>query len=331
MTSAVDLPKEPGAPPGPPTGLTWLIATARLPFLTASLTPVLVGTFVAWAQGWAFNILNFVLTLLGMALLHIGANISNDYFDHLSGTDDINEERVPPFTGGSRMIQMGVNSPTATRNYALLAYALAALMGVVLFFRVGWPVIVIGLFGMFCGWFYTAPPFRLSASGIGEIFLGLNFGVMPVLGSYLTQTGTLNPAHANVLEALLASIPVACFITMVLWINQFPDAKSDEAAGKRHMVVRLGKRRAVWGYIAMLVIAYTDVVIAVIFGQMAIGALVMLLSLPIIVKAAAILRKHFDDSRALAPALGMTIQVQLFGGLLLALGYVLAGFIPVLG
>ncbi len=319
------------APPGPPTGFTWLLATARLPFLTASLIPVLVGTFVAWAQGWKFDILNFVLTLAGMALMHIGANISNDYYDYLSGTDDINEERVPPFTGGSRMIQLGVNSPQATRNYALLSYALASLIGVVLYFRVGWPIIAIGAFGLFCGWFYTAPPVRLSATGFGEVFLYLNFGVVPVLGSYLTQTGTLNPANANVLEALLASIPVACFITMVLWINQYPDAKADEAAGKRHLVVRLGKKRAVWGYILLLVIAYVDVVASVILGRMALGALTMLLSLPTALRAAAILRAHYDDSPALAPALGMTIQVQFLGGLLLSLGYVLAHFIPVLG
>ncbi len=319
------------APPGPPTGFTWLVATARLPFLTASLIPVLVGTFVAWAQGWKFDILNFVLTLAGMALMHIGANISNDYYDYLSGTDDINEERVPPFTGGSRMIQLGVNSPQATRNYALLSYALASLIGVVLYFRVGWPIIAIGAFGLFCGWFYTAPPVRLSATGFGEVFLYLNFGVVPVLGSYLTQTGTLNPANANVLEALLASIPVACFITMVLWINQYPDAKADEAAGKRHLVVRLGKKRAVWGYILLLVIAYVDVVASVILGRMALGALTMLLSLPTALRATAILRAHYDDSPALAPALGMTIQVQFLGGLLLSLGYVLAHFIPVLG
>jgi 1,4-dihydroxy-2-naphthoate octaprenyltransferase len=329
---AADSPKgSTDAPPGPPTGFTWLVATARLPFLTASLVPVLVGTFVAWAQGWDFNILNFVLTLAGMALMHIGANISNDYYDYLSGTDNVNEERVPPFTGGSRMIQMGVNSPQATRNYALLSYALAALIGVILSFRVGPLIIVIGAFGLFCGWFYTAPPIRLSATGFGELFLWLNFGVVPVLGSYLTQTGTLNPANANFLEALLASIPVACFITMVLWINQFPDASADEAAGKHHLVVRLGKRRAVWGYIVLVVVAYADVVASAILGYMALGALVMLLSLPTAIRAASILRKSYDDSVALAPALGMTIQVQFIGGLLLSLGYLLAHFIPVLG
>lgn len=331
MTSpAVDLTQDPDAAPGPPTGFTWLVATARLPFLTASLIPVLVGSFVALAQGWEFDILNFILTLIGMSLMHIGANISNDYFDYLSGTDDMNEDRVPPFTGGSRMIQLGVNTPKATRNYALIAYALAALIGIILYFRVGWPIIAIGMFGVFCGWFYTAPPIRLAATGFGEVFLFLNFGVVPVLGSYLTQTGTLNPANANVLGVFLASIPAACFITMVLWINQFPDARADEAAGKNHLVVRLGKKQAVWGYIILLVIAYADVVISVILGQMALGALIILLSLPITLRAAAILRKHYDDSSALAPALGMTIQVQLIGGLLLSLGYVLAYFIPVL-
>lgn len=329
--SSAESPSESNAPPGPPTGLTWLIATARLPFLTASVVPVLLGTFVAWAQGWPLNVVNFLLALLGMSLLHIGTNISNDYFDHLSGADEINEERITPFTGGSRMIQLGVNSPEATRNYALLAFAGATLIGIVLYFRVGWPVIVIGLIGMFGGWFYTAPPLRLVATGVGEFFIGLNFGVLAVLGSYLVQTGTLNPAEANVIEPLLASLPVALFITNVLWINQFPDARADEAAGKRHWVVRLGKQRAVWGYIAMLASAYIIVVGSVILGQMALSALLMLLTLPIAFKIVRILRVNYDNSPALTPALAMTIQLHLLGGLSLSLAYLVARFIPVLG
>jgi 1,4-dihydroxy-2-naphthoate octaprenyltransferase len=331
VTSHVtNTPQSADGPAGPPTGLTWVVATARLPFLTATLVPVILGTLVAWRQGWSFDWLNFVLALLGGSLLHIGTNISNDYFDHLSGTDEINEERITPFTGGSRMIQMRVNSPLATRNYALLAFAGAALTGAVLFFRVGWPVLAFGLVGMFSGWFYTAPPLRLVATGIGEFMIGLNFGVLMVLGSYFVQTGTLNPAEANILEPILASLPVALFITNVLYINQFPDARADAATGKRHWVVRLGKERAVWVYTALTVLAYAIVVAAAALRLMALSTLVMLLSLPMGIKAIRILRANYDNSPALAPACGMTIQLHLVSGLLLALAYVAAHFIPAL-
>ncbi len=320
----------PASPPGPPTGFAWLVATARLPFLTGTLVPVLLGTLIAWAQGWRFDLLNFVLALLGMAFLHIGANIGNDYFDHRSSADELNIERIFPFTGGSRMIQLGINSPTATRNYALLSYAGAVIIGLILYFRVGWPVIAIGLAGLLSGWFYTAPPLRLVSTGLGEPLIALNFGVLPVLGSYLVQTGTLNPAQADVIEPLLASLPVALFMTNVLWINQFPDARSDGATGKNHWVVRLGKKSAVWGYVALWAASYVIILMAAAFRLIALSTLVMLLTLPIGIRAVRILWAHYDDSPALAPALAMTIQVHLFSGLLLSLAYVAARFVPIL-
>ena len=329
-SDTMGLPDGEGGPPGPTTGFTWLVTTARLPFLTASLVPVLLGTLIAWAQGWPFDVANFLLALLGMALLHIGTNISNDYFDHLSGTDAINVERVSPFTGGSRMIQLGVNTPTATRNYALLSFAGATAIGIALYLRVGWPIIVLGLVGMLGGWFYTAPPLRLVATGIGEVLIGLNFGVLPVLGSYFAQTGTLKPTQADIGEPLLLSLPVGLFIVNVLWINQFPDAASDAATGKNHWVVRLGKERAMWGYAAMLGLAYAIVAMGVALRLAAWSALVMLLTLPLALKAVAILRANYDNSPALAPALAMTIRIHLFNGLLLSLAYLVARFIPAL-
>jgi 1,4-dihydroxy-2-naphthoate octaprenyltransferase len=47
-------------------------------------------------------------------------------------------------------------------------------------------------------------------------------------------------------------------------INQFPDRRADEAAGKRHWVVRLRPRAAARGYAGIAVTAYAWLVAAVI-------------------------------------------------------------------
>jgi len=95
----------------------------RAPFLTASITPVVLGTCIAWASTGVFIPEVFILTLLAGIFIHIGSNVANDYYDHKSGTDDINVDFVRPFTGGSRMIQKGWMSPREVFVEAIVFFA----------------------------------------------------------------------------------------------------------------------------------------------------------------------------------------------------------------
>ena len=56
---------------------------SRPQFFTASIAPVLVGTALSYAFTGICNVLLFVLATLGIMALHAGANIANDYFDHI--------------------------------------------------------------------------------------------------------------------------------------------------------------------------------------------------------------------------------------------------------
>ena len=67
--------------------LSTLFLASRPQFLTASVSPVLVGSSLGFAIAGTFNWPLFLLALFGMMALHAGANIANDYFDSLSGND----------------------------------------------------------------------------------------------------------------------------------------------------------------------------------------------------------------------------------------------------
>ena len=56
----------------------------RLPFLTATIVPILLGAAVA-SKFVSIDWFYFALTMLGGFLLHIGTNTSNDYYDTLVG------------------------------------------------------------------------------------------------------------------------------------------------------------------------------------------------------------------------------------------------------
>jgi len=294
----------------------WL-SEVRAPFFTATIVPILLGAMIAWARTGTLHFGYFLLTMLGGLLLHTGTNVANDYFDHRSGTDDVNVEFVRPFTGGSRMIQNGLLTPREVISGALAAFALACVVGLYLAYVRGPLIFVLGLLGIFSGFFYTAPPFNLVSRGIGEFFIGLNFGVLMTLGSYFVQTGQL------AWEPVVASIPVGLLIVGVLYINEFQDAPADGAVGKDHLVVRLGRKRAALGYLLLMVTTYAVIVLAALLRITSPFTLIALATLPVAVRAIGVARAHYDEYLKLVPANAATVFLHLLTGLLLSAGYLL--------
>ena len=287
----------------------------RIPFFSASILPVILGALIAWARTGMFRPDTFLLTLLGGVLLHAGTNVVNDYYDHVSGNDEANVQFVRPFTGGSRMIQKGLLSPREVLIEGLLCFALGSLIGVYLAFRVGKMVLFLGVIGALSGFFYTAPPLRLVATGAGEILVGLNFGTLMTLGSFYVQTGWL------AWEPVWASLPLALLIAAVLYINEFQDCEADKAVGKNHWVARVGRARAVKGYAWLMGLTYVTILLGAVLGKVSLWALLGLLTAPIAWKGLRVAQRFFDDYLKLAPANAATVMVHLLTGVLLCLGY----------
>ena len=227
--------------------LLWLRAV-RAPFFTAAIVPILLGAVIAYgdlrgaglAGAWDWGI--FLLALLGGVLAQAGTNMANDYGDHLSRADEWN--KVPsPFQGGSRMIQAGLLAPWKVLFAALLCFAITIGIGLTLNARVGGaafantPLLWAGITGTLLGLLYTLTPVKLSYNGLGEVAIALGFGPVMALGTHYVLTAGHLPAWPWVMP-LLASVPVALFVMLIVWINQFQDAPSDAAAGKRTWVVR---------------------------------------------------------------------------------------------
>jgi len=274
----------------------WVVKL-RAPFFTADLVAVCLGAAVAWAQAGAFNLWYFLLTLAGAICINAGTNMTNDYFDHTWGSDEVNKEFANPFTGGSRLIQMGLVKPKTFLWQGVGFFIVAILIGLVLTFTRGPWVLWLGLIGVLTGFFYTAPPVRLARTGLGELLVGLNLGPLMVLGSTYVQTQTVS------WEPVVASLPVGLLIALVLWINQFQDMQADAAVGKNHWVVRLGRRRAVTVYGLLLAAVYLSL------------------------KAYRVAHVHYDHPRELTPANAATIQLHLLTGLLIVAGYVVQGIV----
>ena len=289
---------------------TFFLST-RPQFSPASIIPVALGASTAWESTGLFSPSSFILSLIAAVLFHSGMNVFNDYFDHMNGTDNINKKALTPFTGGSLFIQRGLLTPKEAFVLAFVLVASGSVIGLYLAYTKTWLLLLIGGMGLFSGFFYSAPPLFLAGKGLGEMTVGVNFGLLTVLGSYMVQTGRIG------IEPVFASLPVSFLISALLYVNEFPDYEADRDAGKRTLVVRLGPARGRLLITLFLAGAYSSVVAGVLLGFLPLLSLASLLSLIFSIPAAYGLIKNYKGGPELLPSIKSIILAHLFAGILL--------------
>jgi len=302
-----------------PAGFGTLLMAARPQYLGASAAPVLVGSALGYAVSGSFSVGLFVLALLAIMALHAGANVINDYFDHLSRNDWVNDNPTP-FSGGSRFIQNGLLSPKATLLAGLSYLAVGSGIGLVIVFLTQSAFVLgVGLAGVLGGFFYTAWPVRLGYRGIGEIVIGILFGVLPVYASYYLQARSVD------VLPLFPSLIVAILIFLVILINEFPDLAADRQVRKRTMIVLLGVPPCVWIY--RLTMAATYVLAALMLARQAtfFGGVFYLLTIPLAIFAMRSANVQDVVRPGLYRANQLTILLHNVGSLALAGGLLVRG------
>jgi 1,4-dihydroxy-2-naphthoate octaprenyltransferase len=307
---------ERGTPVKPRLSFGWLaLRTTRLPFLSATIVPVVLGIAIAARHG-SFDLLTAVLTVIGASFVQLGLNVVNDVFDTAQGADDANLTPTK-FSGGSRVIQYGLVSFRQMAGIATVFYVGAGLIGLVLLALRGSPaLLIIGVVGFIVSIGYTAPPLKFVYRGLGEIAVAIGFGPLMLLGGYVVQTGgTLS------WEPVVASLPIALLVALILYVNEIPDRRGDARAGKRTLPVRLSKPTVIAIYRIAAVAAYVILVIGVVVGQLPIPALLALLSAPLALQVSRGLEPNYDNPYGLMAVMGVNVKVHLYAGLLLLAGY----------
>ena len=290
--------------------LRYFLAT-RPPFLTVSLVAALLGVATAYFDHVSISAGAAILSVAFALVAHAGVNVLNDYYDDLNGTDRINTERQFPFTGGSRFIQNGVISSRAILAFGIALLGATVLAGLWLTSVSGPGLLWIGLAGCFIGWAYSATPFRLNSRGLGEPCVALGFALIAV-GTDYVQRKAWTPLP------FVAATSYALLVVNILYINQFPDRKADEAVGKHHWVVRLGLRAAPAGYALIGAAAYLWLLGAVLGGWLPKLALAALVTAAMTIGAARQLFAHAGEPSELVGAIKQTIAAASAHGLLLA-------------
>ena len=206
----------------------WFLA-CRPKTLSVSLSPVVVGTAIAFHDSGRVAWLPLLAAALAAALIQVGTNLFNDVGDFRRGTD------TPDRLGPKRATAEGWLGAGVVEAGAWLAFALAFLCGIYLVGHGGWPIVVIGLASLAAGWAYTGGPAPIAYRPLGEIFVFIFFGLVAVGGTYYLQTLTLT------LVALIAAALVGIHAAAVITVNNYRDRDGDARNGKNTLAVLLGR------------------------------------------------------------------------------------------
>ena len=295
-----------------------VVAITRLPFLSATWIPVIAALIWGLSENiFTMNWTTFSLILIGASCLHLAANTFNDYFDWTSGTDQINNDYFLQLSGGSRAIELGLISVKQLFVLGTVFLLFSGLMGIGIMLSLGenyLDLFYYGIAGAFSGYFYTGYPLRLVArKGLGELLIGLNFGPLMTMGTVFAMSGV----HSW--DAFILGIPLGLLTTAILWINQFPDMKSDEIAGKHHLVVVLGLEKSSWVFLLIIMSAFISIISINYYDVVDNGVLLSLLALPLaLFLCFRVLRDY--DTRKLSMANWATIGIHFITGVLMIIG-----------
>ena len=283
------------------------IEGARPRTLGAAVAPIAVGTGVAAAAD-AVQWPRALLALVVMLAAQVGVNYANDYSDGIRGTD---RQRVGPV----RLVGQGLAPPGQVRLAAIASLGICALAGLLLVALTGeWWLLIVGAAAIAAAWLYTGGPRPYGYLGLGEVFVFVFFGIVPVVGTAYVQIMAFTSA------AWASSIGVGTLICAVLVANNLRDIPSDTEAGKRTLAVRLGDQRTRVLYVALVVSAFVVVpLLAVPHGLGLRFAWLGLLAVPLAVRPVAAVSRGAVGRDLVAVLQGTGLLVLAYG-LLLGLG-----------
>lgn len=291
----------------------------RANFLVLAVLLVLIGIALSYKYlpaNHSIRWFDMALIMIGTVVAHASVNLFNEYSDHLTGIDK--HTKRTPFSGGSGMMNSGFTHPSAVLATAIVTLLVSGSIGIYYGITAHWTVFLIMITGAFSIVFYTP---LLTKLMLGELFSGLTLGTLVVLGTFISLTATPGQSPGTLLpfEVIMVSVPPGILTALLLLLNQFPDSEADKRGGRKHLVIKLGYRKAAIVYAAGVVTTFTIILILPLGGVSSFWLYLGLLPLPVIYIATSTTLKFYNNIDKLVPALGANIVTVLLTDALLAL------------
>ena len=215
-----------------------VIRSMRLRTLPLSLAGISLGIMLAYA-GHSVPWYVIVLTIFTTVSLQILSNMSNELGDWLSGVDGTGRE------GPKYGIEGGGLTEDEMRSCIRIMVLVCCILGLgmirasfkTIFCIESESLIVLGAAAIWAAMHYTLGKKPYGYRGLGDIFVFLFFGLVPVTGGFFVCAQVIEPT------TLIPGAAIGLFSVGVLNVNNMRDMKSD-AANRITVPLKLGEHRA---------------------------------------------------------------------------------------
>ena len=286
----------------------WL-RVIRVRFLLSSIIAVSVGLAITWWNTGSITIFDAILTMCGVLALHASVDLLNDYWDFKREIDTTTHRTK--MSGGSGVLPEGLLKPAQVYAAGIAFLIIGAAIGIYFVVTDGIIIGIILAFAVISIYFYST---KIVDWGLAEVFVAIK-GSMIVIGTYFVQT-------SNITEpAILSGVVIGVLSSLVLFITSFPDHDADKAKGRKTLVISLGMQKAcsvLWIFPA---ITYGITIIAVIFEIFPVFCLIILSTVPLIIKSGYRLKRNYDKLINLIPVMSSTLYFSRITGALLVVGF----------
>ena len=292
----------------------WVAATRYWSFPVSSM-PVIATFAYLFSKGmlhleWR-SLLVFLLSVLGVIVLHSAGNLLSDWADYRSGVDSEQAYAVPNLV-------FGHFQPVEYLRMSIVLFVLGCLIGVGVVLLSGPAVLLVGAAGVLLTVLYSF----LKYHALGDLDIFIIFGILTVLGSTAAATGAI------VWDALVLSVPLGIITVSVLHANNTVDIETDGAAGIKTFAMLLGAKASSILYRVYMVLPFLCIVVSVCVGWLHPLALICLIAaVPAwknFAQAGQFAQKGMDAMKGLDQG---SAQMQLVFSGLLSLGLLIAGLI----
>ena len=276
----------------------------------ASIAPVLFGATYALGYEIKFSILKFILFLLACLLIQAATNLFNEYYDYKHGLDKIDSEGI------SGSIVKGNLSPREVMVGALVLYALAFVLGLILTFLTSFYVLLVGLVCMLAGYFYTGGKYPIAYSPFGEVVSGFFMGTIIIALSFYFQTGYVNA------DIIVVSLPLFIMIGAILLANNIRDLDNDKESGRRTYAILVGRNNAIKTMAISFIVVYLLNVLFIVTKYASWWNLLVFVTIPLAIK----IIKGFSANNhktTMAPFMVLTAKLTIFVGFIMSLANIL--------
>ena len=286
----------------------WL-RVIRIRFLLASVIAVSVGLAITWWHSSNVTVFDAILTMAGVLALHASVDLFNDYWDFKRGIDTATKRTK--MSGGSGVLPEGILKPRQVYAGGIIFLVIGTIIGVYFVITDGIIIGIILAFAVISIYFYST---KIVNWGLAEVFVSIK-GTLIVIGTYFIQTSQINES------IIFGGIVIGVLSSLVLFITSFPDHDADKAKGRKTLVIGIGKKRAcsmLWVFPA---IVYGISIAAVIFEIFPISCLILLATIPLIIKSGHKLKQNYEQLTNLVPAMNSTLYFSRITGALLVVGF----------